>query len=193
MPTNENAENLRRRLHPLVAACVRRSATPSFRLKSGKLSDFYFDGRIVSLSGDSLRLVAEIILRMLEGEEVAAVGGPSIGADPITGAVVALTSERDRPLTGFMIRKAAKEHGLGKRVEGPRPPAGSRAVLLEDVVTTGGSTLEALGGVRAEWPDVRCDRAICIVDRLEGGRENLAAAGLELSAIFTRDDFPVGK
>ncbi len=192
MTARRETEDLKRELRPLVASCVKRSATPSFRLKSGRLSDFYFDGRLVTLRGESLRLIAEIVLRIIEGYEAAAVGGPSIGADPITGAVVALAAERGRSLTGLLIRKEAKDHGLGKRIEGPRPPAGSRVVLLEDVVTTGGSTLDALAAVRAEFPDVICERAICIVDRLEGGRESLERAGLALRPIFTRDDFPVG-
>jgi orotate phosphoribosyltransferase len=214
MPDSRLAE-LKRRLQPLVATCVKRSATPTFKLKSGKLSDFYFDGRLVTLQADSLRLIGEVILELLSGDTIAAVGGPSIGADPIVGAVLALAggvglagrdpspiqnpqskiqnrAGRDPPLlTGFMIRKEAKDHGLGKRIEGPVPPAGSSVVLLEDVVTTGGSTLEALAAVRAEWPAVRCARAICLVDRLEGGRESLAREGVALTPIFTREEFPV--
>ena len=194
MPTDAPRPDLaemKARLKPLVAACVRRSATPSFRLRSGKLSDFYFDGRLVALRAESLALVAAIILRLLEDEELAAIGGPSIGADPLIGAVVALSAGTRRPLTGFMIRKEAKEHGLGQRIEGPRPPAGSAVVLIEDVVTTGGSTLEALAAVRAEFPDVVCRRAFCLVDRLEGGAEALARENLTLTPLFTRRDFPV--
>jgi len=190
MPETRLAE-LRLRLQPLVATCVKRSATPTFKLKSGKLSDFYFDGRLVSLQADSLLLIGEVILELLAGEPVAAVGGPSIGADPIVGAVLALAGASGRKLTGFMIRKEAKDHGLGKRIEGPVPPAGASVVLLEDVVTTGGSTLEALAAVRGEWPQVRCARAICLVDRLEGGRESLAREGVALTPIFTREEFPI--
>lgn len=179
-------EEIRSKLRPAVARCVLHG---DFTLASGRKSDLYFDGRLVTLSSQGLVLLAEAVLEMIRGQGVAAAGGMSIGADPITGGVVALAGTKDLVLTGFMVRKEPKKHGTGKQVEGPKPPPGSRAVLLEDVVTTGGSSLQALEAVRREWPDVEVIAVIALLDRLEGGREAIEAAGVAFRPIFTRKDF----
>ena len=178
-------DEIKAKLKPIVAGCVLHG---DFTLASGKKSDLYFDGRLVTLSAQGLALLAEAVLEMIEGRDIAAVGGMAVGADPITGGVVALAGQRGLPLAGFIVRKEAKAHGTGKQVEGPKPPAGSRVVLLEDVVTTGGSLLQALAAVRREL-DVEPVAVIALLDRLEGGREALAAAGVELWPVFTRRDF----
>ena len=135
-------DEIKAKLRPIVAGCVLHG---DFTLASGKKSDLYFDGRLVTLSAEGLSLLAEAVLEMIAGKNIAAVGGMAIGADPITGGVVATAGARGLKLSGFIVRKEAKTHGTGKQVEGPRPPAGARAVLLEDVVTTGGSSLKAAG------------------------------------------------
>lgn len=178
-------EELKARLKPIVAECVLRG---EFTLASGRKSDLYFDGRLVTLSAEGLRLVAEAVLAMIEGQGVAAVGGMSIGADPITGGTLALAGERGLGLTGFMVRKEPKEHGTGRQVEGPRPPKGARVVLVEDVITTGGSSLKALEAVRREL-EVEVVAVVALLDRLEGGRGAIEAAGVSLRPIFTRKDF----
>lgn len=178
-------EEIKARLKPLVAGCVLHG---DFTLASGKKSDFYFDGRMVTLNAEGLYLVAEAVLEMVRGKEIAAVGSIPVGADPMTGAAVALAGERGLDLSGFLVRKEPKKHGTGKQVEGPKPPAGARVVLLEDTVTTGGSVVRGLEAIRREW-DVEVAAVIVLVDRLEGGREAIEAAGTECWPIFTRKDF----
>ena len=178
-------DDLKARLKPIVAKCVLHG---DFTLASGKKSDLYFDGRLVTLSAEGLSLLAQAVLEMIEGKNIAAVGGMAIGADPITGGVVASAGARGMKLSGFIVRKEAKTHGTGKQVEGPRPPAGARVVLLEDVITTGGSSLKALEAVKKEL-DVKPVAVIALLDRLEGGAEALKADGCELWPVFTRKDF----
>jgi orotate phosphoribosyltransferase len=178
-------EEIKARLKPIVADCVLHG---EFTLSSGKKSDFYFDGRKVTLSAEGLYLVGEAVLAMIEDREVAAVGSIPVGADPMTGATVGLAGERGLPLSGFLVRKQPKKHGTGKQVEGPQPPAGSKVVILEDTITTGGSVLRGIEAVRREW-EVEVAAVIVLVDRLEGGAEAIESAGVELRPIFTRKDF----
>jgi orotate phosphoribosyltransferase len=131
-----------------------------------------------------------VLDRLLAGPPVDAVGGMAVGAVPLVSAVLAAAAARDpnTELLGFFVRKEAKSHGLGRRVEGGFA-AGQRVALLEDTVTTGGSTLEALAAVEAEGGKVV--RVLCLVDRCEGAAEAFEARGVELEALFTRADLPV--
>jgi orotate phosphoribosyltransferase len=156
--------------------------TGQFRLASGKMANFYLDCRKLTLDGEGVNVVAEGILDLLESDMPDAVGGMAIGADPITAAVITLAHQRGHRLSGFIVRKQAKQHGTGRQVEGPVQP-GQRAVVLEDVVTTGGSCLAAIGRVREFGLTV--DRAIAIVDRQEGGSERFADAGVQLQSLLT--------
>ncbi len=178
-------EEIKNDLKPIVARCVMHG---DFTLASGKKSDLYFDGRLVTLSSTGLPKVAAAVLEIIKDQNIAAAGGMVIGADPITGGVVALAGAGGIPLTGFMVRKEPKQHGTGKQVEGPQPEKGARVVLLEDVVTTGGSSLKAVAALRREW-NVEVVAVVALLDRLEGGRQALAEVGVELWPIFTREDF----
>ena len=152
-----------------------------FTLASGQKSSYYIDGKQVSLDGEGLYLLAGQILDCLP-PQVEAVGGMAIGADPIAGAAVALARTRGRDLDAFIVRKQPKERGTRQQVEGPLP-SGTRVAVLEDVITTGGSTLQAIAALERECnAEVVC--VIAMVDRLQGARENLAAAGFELTALF---------
>lgn len=160
-------------------------------LASGRESDFYIDCRAVALSAEGHALIGRLMLAKARELEpaLAAVGGLTMGADPLASAV-ALTSWFDGPPVGaFLIRKEPKGHGTGKWCEGLQLlPENARAVVLEDVVTTGGSSLKAVERARAEGLQV--DAIIALVDRDEGGRENLEAQGLRVVSLFTRGDFP---
>lgn len=182
-------DEARARLKTRVAACVIRHEKADIELASGRMSDFYFDGRVVTLTGESAALVAELVLAEAERLGATAVGGPTIGADPVVGAVIALAAARGRGLKGFLVRKEPKARGLGKQVEGP-PLDGERAILVEDTVTSGGSIIRAAEAVRRECPTCELVGAVALVDREEGGVAALAEAGLPLTAIFTRSDFP---
>ncbi len=164
-------------------------------LASGKESDFYVDCKRTTLTAEGHVLVGRLLLEKVRRLQppVRGVGGLTLGADPISSAI-ALTSfldhERARGPTidAFVVRKEPKGHGTGQWIEGRRTiPDGSRVVVVEDVVTTGGSALEAIERCRAEGlVPVAC---VALVDRREGGREAIEAQGVPLDALFTREDF----
>jgi orotate phosphoribosyltransferase len=185
----ETAEAHRRELLDLIleVSFERRPVT----LASGKQSDFYLDLRRTLMRPRGARLAGEIVLaRLMGGAWVDAVGGMAVGAVPLVSAVLAAAAYHDpgTPLVGFFVRKEAKAHGLGRRLEGAFAP-GQRVALLEDTTTTGASTLEAVDVVEAEGGKVA--RVLCLVDRGEGARDAFAARGLALEAIFGRADLPV--
>ena len=153
-----------------------------FTLASGRRSTFYVDGRLVTLHHEGAWLVARVILDLLqqEGVEASAIGGLTMGADPIAGAVAAVSHLEGRPLGAFIVRKEAKGHGTGKRVEGDLH-AGDSVVVVDDVITTAGSTLQAIRAV--EELGCRVAAVVCLIDRQEGGAE--ALAGYRFHPMFT--------
>jgi orotate phosphoribosyltransferase len=160
-------------------------------LSSGKQSDFYLDLRTTTLRPRGQKLVGEALLaKLMVGPRVESIGGMVVAAVPVVTAVLAAAAHHDpgSPLLGFFVRKEAKKHGLGRRIEGAFA-AGDRVALLEDTVTTGGSTLEALDAVAAEGGKV--ERVLCLVDRGEGAAAAFRERGIELEALFTREDLPV--
>ena len=161
-----------------------------FVLSSGKESNYYLDGRIITLSPAGAYLVANIILKMLEDEVLEAIGGPTLGADPIVGALAAVSYINGQPVNTFIVRKQAKEHGTQQQVEGPALAKGSRVVLVDDVATSGKAILEAKQAL--DKIGVIAEKAIVIVDRNQGAAENLAKAGLKLESIFKITDFGLG-
>jgi orotate phosphoribosyltransferase len=175
---------------PALISLVREKALKfgEFTLASGRSASYYLDCRKVTLDSRGARLIAEGMLAQLADDMPDLVGGMAIGADPITGAVVTLAGIRDIRLRGIIIRKEAKQHGTGQFVEGPFVP-GERVVLVEDVVTTGGSALMAIE--RCEAVGLTVDRVLAVVDRLEGGREAFAQRGFELSTLLTIRDLGV--
>ena len=155
------------------------------KLSKGGTSAYYIDCRMVTTHPEGAFLIAETILDMLEGETVDALGGPTLGADPIVGAVCYGSLCRNRPIPGFIVRKATKEHGLQKMIEGHMAP-GAKVVVVEDVFTTGGSVLEAIKEVEKAGGVVV--RVMGIVDRLQGAREKFEAAGYRFTPIFTKTE-----
>lgn len=176
---------IRERLRKKLEGCIRFGRVV---LSSGKETDFYFDGRLVSLEPEGSVLIAELVLDEVVRRGIEAVGGLTSGADPIASAVGVLAYERGVPLRLFYVRKAAKEHGLRKRIEGPALPEGTRVAIVDDVLTTGGSILQAAEALREE-AKARVADAIVVVDREEGGRERLEAEGLRVTSLFRRTDF----
>jgi orotate phosphoribosyltransferase len=159
-----------------------------FTLASGQKSTYFIDGKQVSLLGAGAHLLAQAILEVLD-PTVEAVGGMAIGADPITGAVIAHAHGQGRELTGFLVRKERKDHGTGKQVEGPLWQ-GARVAMLEDTITTGGSTLQAIEAVEREY-NAHVVQVVAMVDRLQGAQANLAAGGYPLTALFEITEFGV--
>lgn len=156
-----------------------------FTLTSGRESDYYIDGKQTTLRARGLFLVAKMLLGELKPLGVEAFGGPTLGADPVIGAVIALAAQENLPLVGFIVRKEPKRHGTQQFIEGPLE-AGMRVAVFDDVVTTGGSIKHAIDQVVAAQCTVV--KALAIVDRQEGARENFAQWGYPFQALFTIDE-----
>jgi orotate phosphoribosyltransferase len=174
-----------------LASLIREKALRfgEFTLASGKKASYYLDCKQVTLDSQGARWVGEGILDLMQKERVPkAVGGMSIGADPIAAAVITIAATHGVPLKGFMIRKEAKGHGTNRYVEGP-VQSGDDVVIVEDVVTTGGSSLAAIE--RAEAFGLKVIRVIGIVDRMEGGAEAFAARGYPFASLFSIRDFGI--
>lgn len=159
-----------------------------FTLASGKKATYYLDGKQVTLHSGGLRLLSVGLLELLRDVEFSAVGGMSIGADPIVAGVLVAAAEAGRDLEGFLIRKEAKGHGTQRYVEGPVRP-GTRVAIVEDVVTTGGSSLLAIERIQEYGCEVAAVAAI--VDRMEGGAANFAARGIPFRSLLTIEDFGI--
>ncbi|MCP9849611.1 orotate phosphoribosyltransferase [Cyanobium sp. Morenito 9A2] len=156
-----------------------------FTLASGRSSHHYVNCKPVSLSGFGLALLAAELLERVE-PAAAAVAGLTLGADPLVSGVAQAAALAGRDLDALIVRKQAKGHGTGAWLEGPLPKAGERITVLEDVVTSGGSSLKAVRQLREAG--YRVDRVLTIVDRQEGGAEAMAAEDLELVSLFLLEE-----
>lgn len=157
-----------------------------FVLTSGRRSDFYFNGKEVTLEGRGLYLVSRLVLERCRTLHVDAIGGLTLGADPIVAGVAAL-SGAGRPVRAFIVRKQAKGHGTGSLIEGPALRPGDRVMVVDDVITTGGSLLQAYDALEGLGVDVI--EALALVDREEGGRQAIEARGLCVHSLFQRSQF----
>jgi orotate phosphoribosyltransferase len=182
------APDLTSRLVDMVARKALKRGT--FRLASGREASFYLDAKQVVLDAEGSMLVGQAILARLAAlaRFPDAVGGMSIGADPITSAVVTMAGVAGRPLKGFMIRKEPKDHGTQRYVEGPVEP-GHRVVIVEDVTTTGGSSLLAIE--RARDFGLVVERVVTVIDRLAGAEAAFAARGIPLESLVTIRDLGI--
>ena len=155
-----------------------------FVLSSGQHSSFYIDARLTTMSGEGLTLIGALGLERLAARDwrPQAIGGLTLGADPVAYAVAAAARGRGLALDAFTVRKQAKAHGTGKRIEGCFQP-GAPVVIAEDVITTGGSALEAISVVEQAGGTVL--GVLAVVDRQEGGGDALALAGYPVEALFT--------
>lgn len=162
----------------------------NFTLASGRTASFYLDAKQVVLDAQGSMLVGRAILQRLQalGELPEAIGGMSIGADPITSAAVTMAGVAGLPLKGFMVRKEPKGHGLQRYVEGPVEP-GQRVVIVEDVTTTGGSSLLAID--RATEFGLQVERVVTVIDRLAGAAEAFTARGIPLEPLVTIRDLGI--
>lgn len=180
--------SVRAELIALIGAKALKRGT--FRLASGREASFYLDAKQVVLEAHGSMLVGRAILEKLRaaGPLPDAVGGMSIGADPITSAVVTMAGVAGLPLKGFLIRKEPKDHGTKKYVEGPVEP-GQRVVIVEDVTTTGGSSLLAID--RAREFGLVVERVVTVIDRLAGAEAAFAARGIPLDSLVTIRDLGI--
>jgi len=156
-----------------------------FVLSSGQSSPYYINGKQVTLHPQGALAMARLLLNILP-EDAQAVAGLTLGADPIVSAVSVVSVYENRPIPALIIRKEAKGHGTMAYIEGPSLPQGAKVVVLEDVVTTGQSALQAVERLKSAGYTV--DRVISLIDRLQGGRELYESAGLQFQALFTIQD-----
>lgn len=159
-------------------------------LSSGRTSGYYIDAKRVVLSSEGAYLTGSLLLEMIS-PQVAAVGGMTLGADPIVAAVAVLGHIKGREISALIVRKEPKKHGTMSFIEGPALPDGAKVAVVDDVVTTGGSLLRSIE--RIEGAGYRPVQTLAILDRMEGGREAIEAAGYSLQSIFTRDDLGIIK
>ena len=179
MSINELREKLKSRIDFLRG---------DFTLASGKKSDFYINGKTTTLRPDALNYAARIFLDMMREAKPDRVGGLTLGADALIGAITAFSFDLGMPVEGFIVRKDMKGHGTGQWIEGPELKAGQRVAIIEDVVTTGGSAIKAIDRVRESCPGVEIVGVYALVDRLDGGREAMEKMGVSLHAVFTKDE-----
>ena len=162
------------------------SDDPPFTLVSGRKSNYYFNCKPTTLDPEAMNLIGEILFEMLADAEVTAAGGLTLGADPIANALSVISFQKGKPIRSFIVRKDVKDHGTKSGVEGNVRP-GERVAILDDVITTGGSTINAI--VRAREAGLVIDRVIALIDREEeSGRENIEAHVPRVDAVLTRTE-----
>ncbi|MBX9626857.1 MAG: orotate phosphoribosyltransferase [Gemmataceae bacterium] len=180
--------DFKHRLHHLLATRSLDTRGP-FKLASGDVSSYYFDGKMTEVSPEGAYLIGEVIRDYTADIEFAAVGGLEAGAIPLTTAAVIAYYRTGRQIEGFWVRDAVKSHGTRKLIEGALKP-GSRVVIVDDVVTRGESALKAIRAVREKGCEVA--RVLALVDRLKGARDLYAREGIEdYQTVFTVEDFGV--
>jgi len=166
----------------------------TFTLTSGKTSDFYIDVKQTALSAEGAYLCGKLLFELIQGSRttIHAVGGMTLGADPLVTAVSIASYLDNRPIPAFIVRKEAKGHGTGNYIEGLKNmPEGCTVTLLEDVVTTGGTLVKVIE--RVEAAGFKVGMVATVVEREEGGVETLKAAGYTLEALFTRSELLSGQ
>jgi orotate phosphoribosyltransferase len=170
------------RQHLVQLLAQRSTRRGAFTLASGKQSSFYIDARLTTMSPDGLSTIGPAALSLIRerGWDPDSVGGLTLGADPVSYAISYASASSPRPIRAFTVRKEAKAHGTGKLIEGPFSDR-DRVVVVEDVVTTGGSALRAIEAIRAAGGRVL--GVLAVVDREEGGREAIEATGISVASL----------
>ncbi len=161
------------------------SDNPPFTLVSGRKSNYFFNCKPTTLDPEGMNLIGALVFDMLADSPVTAAGGLTLGADPIANALSVISFQKGRPIKSFIVRKDVKDHGLKDVIAGNVQP-GDKVAILDDVITTGGSTITAIE--RAREQGLVIDRVIALIDREEGGRENILAHVRRVDAVLTRTE-----
>lgn len=161
------------------------SEKPVFKLVSGKMSRFYVNCKPTAMDPRGMYLIGHLVFDAIRDLGVAGVGGLTFGADPVAMAAAFVSELENNPIAAFSIRKTKKDHGIAKWIEGDLS-SGQPVVVIDDVATTGGSTIKAIERARDEGLEVL--KAVVLVDRQEGGLDNIRACVPDASAIITRDE-----
>jgi orotate phosphoribosyltransferase len=177
---------MKKRLIELVLEkAFKYSEEPVFKLVSGRMSNYYFNCKAVTLHPEGMHLIGNIIFSMIKDSDAKGIGGLTLGADPIADAVAYTSFLKGRPFEAFVVRKSAKSHGTMQWIEG-NIKSGDKVVIVDDVITTGKSTIEAIDKAKEAGLDIV--RVIALIDRQEGGRENIEALGYTVEAVVTREE-----
>ncbi|MCX7635767.1 MAG: orotate phosphoribosyltransferase, partial [Syntrophales bacterium] len=169
----------------IIAKSFQYREDPPFTLASGRQSNYYFNCKPTTLDPEGMNLIGRILFAMAADLDITAAGGLTLGADPLANALSLISYQQGRPIKSFIVRKDVKDHGTKSALEG-EVKAGERVLILDDVITTGGSTITAITRVREAGLVVV--GVIALVDREEGGRENIASYGVPVQAILTRTE-----
>ncbi|RTZ99585.1 MAG: orotate phosphoribosyltransferase [Deltaproteobacteria bacterium] len=161
------------------------SQKPAFRLVSGRLSRFYVNCKPTTLDPKGMYLAGHLIFDAICDLDIAGVGGLTFGADPLAVATAFVSEMKKQPIKAFSIRKTKKDHGISQWIEGDLAP-GDSAVVIDDVATTGGSTIKAIERARSEG--LKVTRAVVLVDRQEGGLENIRNHVPDVVAVISREE-----
>ncbi|MEK7700247.1 MAG: orotate phosphoribosyltransferase [Planctomycetota bacterium] len=174
-----------RLLEMLLEKSFQYNKDPVFKLVSGKMSNYYVNCKMTTLNAEAMLLIGRIFYEKVKPLGITAIGGLTQGADPIAVATAMTSGMEGMGINAFVVRKVAKEHGLKKLIEGD-VHQGDRVVIVDDVITTGQSTIDAIDRARNEGLQVV--KAVVLVDRQEGGRENIEKKGVPVESIFTIND-----
>jgi len=175
----------KRLLQLIYEKAFRYSEEPTFKLVSGRMSNYYFNCKTVTLHPEGMYLIGNIIFTMIKDSGAKGIGGLTLGADPIADAVAYASYLKKSPIEAFVCRKTAKAHGTMQWIEG-NVSAGDKVVVVDDVITTGKSTIEAI--TKAKEGGLEVVKVIALVDRQEGGKENIEALGYKVDTVVTRDE-----
>jgi orotate phosphoribosyltransferase len=161
------------------------SENPPFTLASGRQSNFYFNCKPTTLDPEGMNLIGGIIFDMVKDSSITAAGGLTLGADPIANALSVISYQKGKPIKSFIVRKDVKDHGTKSAIEGS-VAAGERVLIIDDVITTGGSTITAIEQARKAGLIV--EGVITLIDREEGGRENIRQHIENIRSVLTRTE-----
>lgn len=161
------------------------SENPPFTLASGRQSNFYFNCKPTTLDPEGMNLIGAIIFDMVKDSSITAAGGLTLGADPIANALSVISYQKGKPIKSFIVRKDVKDHGTRNAIEGS-VKSGDRVLIIDDVITTGGSTITAIE--QALKAGLIVDGVITLIDREEGGRENIEQHIANVRSVLTRTE-----
>ncbi len=175
----------KRLIELIIEKAFKYSEEPVFKLVSGRMSNYYFNCKAVTLHPEGMYLIGNLIFDLIKDLSVKGIGGLTLGADPIAYAVAYTSYIKNRSIEAFVVRKTPKSHGTMQWIEG-NIKSDDRVVVVDDVITTGKSTIEAI--TRAREAGLEIVKVIALIDRQEGGREAVEALGYKLDSIIARDE-----
>jgi len=175
----------KRLIELIIEKAFKYSEEPVFKLVSGRVSNYYFNCKAVALHPEGMHLIGNLIFEMTKDLGIKGIGGLTLGADPIAYAVAYTSFLKGNPIEAFIVRKTPKSHGTMQLIEG-NVRKGDRVVIVDDVITTGKSTIEAI--TKAKEEGIEIVKVIVFIDRQEGGKEAIEALGYKVDSVITRDE-----